>query len=171
MWRAPAVTAARTARIREEGSLPPFELTAEAPKKKRKKAVKPSTSPMQRSIKWAKENGYIVEIVERRLPIPGKFVTHDCLGFGDLLAAGNGHIVLIQTTSTSNLLAHRKKVFKECPRRLRIWLENKGRFFLQGWSLVGPSYRKKEWTLKQIELTLADLKNPIEGEIADGEER
>jgi hypothetical protein len=43
-------------------------------------------TPAARSTKFLRDHGFSVCRVEQRLPIPGKFVTKDAFGFGDLLA-------------------------------------------------------------------------------------
>jgi hypothetical protein len=103
--------------------------------------------------------------VEQRLPIPGKFVTKDAFGFGDLLTIGYLHygdvvgpsfkhagISLIQVTSTSNLNAREEKI-RGIPESF-LWLNEGGRIFLQGWSKKGPRGKQKRWTLTEREITL-----------------
>jgi len=54
--------------------------------------------------------GYLVEKVEQRLPIPGKFVTRDLYQCIDLMAIQAGRPVLaVQVTSRSNVNARMEK--------------------------------------------------------------
>lgn len=114
-------------------------------------------SPTQRSMKWARDNGYIVAKVEQRIPAPGLFITRDAFGFGDLLLAGGTEIALVQVTSTGNLSAREAKARTKCKKELRIWLLASGKFWLHGWSMKGARGKRKTWQLKQRELTLESL--------------
>jgi len=103
---------------------------------------------MQLSLDYLAKLGYACQIVERRLPIPGKFVTQDCFGFADILAYRTikswkegpmmhqyGGIILIQTTSWANFGARKRKIF-ESPHRLG-WINSGGRIWLHGWGAKG----------------------------------
>lgn len=110
-----------------------------------------------------RDRGFIVCKVEQRLPIPGKFITKDAFGFGDLLIAGEGYgIALVQVTSTSNLSARQKKALA-IP-ELRKWLTCKGKLLLHGWAKRGPRGARKTWTLVEREITLSDFQNKNESE-------
>jgi hypothetical protein len=110
-------------------------------------------TPTARSLALLRERGFLVARVEQRLPIPGKFVTRDCYGFGDLLIAGpddgNGFrfIALVQVTSTSNLSAREKKI-RLLP-EARKWLVYGGAILLHGWSKKGKRGERKVWTVTE----------------------
>lgn len=99
---------------------------------------------------YLREQGFIVAKVEQRLPIPGQFITKDCFGFGDLLAAGKEGIFLVQVTSGSNHNARRTKILEE-PLALQ-WKLAGGKTLLHSWSKRGPRGKRKVWTLKAEEL-------------------
>jgi hypothetical protein len=114
-------------------------------------------SPSARSMKALRDEGYIVAKVEQRLPIPGKFVTKDCYGFGDLLAARRddvipfqGVIALVQVTSGSNHNARREKIMAEP--LAELWKSAGGKIFLHSWAKRGPRGKRKTWTLKAEQL-------------------
>jgi len=88
-------------------------------------------SPMQLSLDYLNKSGYTCQIVEKRLPIPGTYVTQDCFGIADILAYGQGEIVLIQTTSESNFSARRWKIVTS-PHRVG-WKRNGGKIRLHAW--------------------------------------
>jgi len=58
-------------------------------------------SPTQRSLKLMRERGYLCAVVERYNP--WSRTRADLFGFGDLLCVREGEIVILQTTSGSNL--------------------------------------------------------------------
>jgi hypothetical protein len=110
-------------------------------------------SPKARSLRDLRDRGFLVADVEKRLPIPGKFVTRDCYGFGDLLIAGHDPklgaplIGLVQVTSTGNMSAREKKI-RALPEAAR-WLETGGAILLQGWSKRGKRGERKTWQLTE----------------------
>lgn len=65
-------------------------------------------SPTARSIAFLKENGWLVDTVERW--IPGANIRKDCFGCFDLLACRPEEAALIQVTSDSNVSARLKKI-------------------------------------------------------------
>lgn len=115
------------------------------------------TSPTQRSTKHLRELGYLVAKVEQRLPIPGKFVTKDCFGWGDLLAVHPTlGIALVQTTSGSNLAARLTKA-KGIAGPLIAWLTAGGRLLAHGWAKRGPRGQPKVWTLREVVVDVSML--------------
>jgi hypothetical protein len=98
---------------------------------------------MQLSLDYLAKSGWTCQIVERRLPIPGKHVTQDCFGFGDILAYTSrlgGGIVLVQTTSWGNVNARLKKIRSSV--HLEGWLAAGGNICVHGW---GPKGLREEW--------------------------
>jgi hypothetical protein len=66
----------------------------EAPRKpKRKKPVRCNDL----SVKYLREQGYIAEVVEKRLP--GCMITKDLFGFIDIIAVRRGEVLAVQATS------------------------------------------------------------------------
>ena len=93
-------------------------------------------SPMSLSLDYLNKKGWTCQIVEKRLPIPGKYVTQDAFGFGDILAY---HpilgIALIQTTSAANMAARRTKI--QANPHSKSWVRSSGRILLHGWGDKG----------------------------------
>jgi hypothetical protein len=106
-------------------------------------------TPTARSLANLRERGLLVAKVEQRLPIPGKFITRDCYGFGDLLIAGPRYriIALVQVTSTSHLSEREKKI-RSLP-EAKDWLMAGGEIWLQGWSKKGKRGERKTWQLTE----------------------
>ena len=125
---------------------------------------KKGTSPSARSMKWFRENGWIVARVEQRLRIPGaKFPrTLDAFNFGDLLAAKPGEgVALVQVTSSGHLAGREAKILNlvisdNDPRPIAVeWLKSGGRILLHGWAKRGPRGQVKRWTLTEWEVKRA----------------
>ena len=98
------------------------------------------TSPMQRSLKMLRRDGWQVAILERWNQYAK--VRQDCWGFGDLLACRPskdpldvGTIALIQTTTAANMAARREKILS-IPQS-RQWKLAGGMIILHGWK-KGP---------------------------------
>jgi hypothetical protein len=121
-------------------------------------------TPTARSLQYFRKLKIPCCRVEQRLPIPGKFVTKDAFGFGDLLVMGyvrygdvvgpkfrDAGISLIQVTSTANMSARENKI-RSIPESA-LWLESGGRIYIQGWSKKGPRGQRKVWTLTEKEIT------------------
>lgn len=104
------------------------------------------TSPTQRSLAYLRRDGFTVCVVERYIPARGgmKFPRRiDAFNFGDLLACRAGQIVLVQTTTQSNLAAHRLKILA-IPEFYK-WKEAGGLVLLHGWRKKGPRGQRKTW--------------------------
>lgn len=120
-------------------------------------------TPTARSLALLRERGFLVAKVEQRLPIPGKFVTRDCFGFGDLLIAGYERhkagfenlavsiIALVQVTSTSNLAARERKI--RGLQKAADWLRIGGIILLHGWSKKGKRGARKTWQVTERRIT------------------
>jgi len=65
-------------------------------------------SPLQRSLELLREQGYVVDIVERRLPRCA--VTKDLFGIADLLCLRGEEIVAVQCTSRSHVSHRQRKI-------------------------------------------------------------
>lgn len=113
-----------------------------------------STSPVERSLQLLRHEGYIAEVVERRLP--RCFITRDFLGCIDIIGCKSGSPILgIQATTGANAAARRTKALA-LP-GLRVWLEAGGAFAVWAWSLRGARGQREVWTCRRQALTLADL--------------
>ena len=122
-------------------------------------------SPASRSKQALQDAGYFVAVAEHWNHHAG--IRQDLGGFMDLLAwtcLGSNYtgfyrrIAAIQVTSSPNLAARRTKILA-LP-QARLWLEAGGRIQLHGWAKQGPRGKRKVWTLRVEELTLADFPQP-----------
>ena len=104
-------------------------------------------SPMQRSLALMRERGYHCEIVEHRLH---DGTTKDLFGFGDILCVHKeeGDVVIVQTTSRSNISARIKKI-KES--ELLPVVRNAGFYIMvHGWGYLA---RAKAFDCKEIDMS------------------
>jgi hypothetical protein len=101
-------------------------------------------SPKARSMAEMRSRGYHVEDTERRVPYA--HITHDLLGFIDLLAFHHdGSIIAIQATSSANLAARVDKIrtHENLPIARRCgWL-----VFAHGWAKRADGH----WHLREID--------------------
>jgi hypothetical protein len=121
-------------------------------------------TPSARSIHELRALGFRADKTEQRLPIPGKFVTRDTFGFGDILACHHaGGILLLQVTDRSSVNKHILKASAEllededgerAPNPIRVnvieWIEAGGRFEIWGWSQSGPRGETKRWRYRRV---------------------
>ncbi len=100
-------------------------------------------TPTQRSLKYLRDNGYRVAIVEKWNPHAR--IRQDLFGFIDLLAIKDLETLAIQTTSRGNMLARIKKI-KESEAFPDV--EKAGwQVIVHGWGKL-----KEGWILKEINL-------------------
>ena len=128
----------------------------------------PPASPTARTLATLRAMDYLAEKVEQRLPIPGRFVTRDFGGFGDILAAHPGRgILLVQATSRPNVNARINKItladlpgkspkhpaMRMNPVRLNVirWLAAGGRAEVWGWYKKGS-----RWNYRRVLFFLPD---------------
>ena len=103
-------------------------------------------TPTSRSLKWLRENGWDACVVEK-FNIYAK-VRQDAFGYGDILACHPLRgIALVQTTSTGNMSARRKKI-AGIPQSAR-WMKCGGMVIIHGWAKRGPRGKAKRWTLSE----------------------
>ena len=101
-------------------------------------------SPTQRSLKYLRDLGYHVEIVEHWNNWTKR--RHDLWQFADLLAIRKGEVLAVQVTSGTNVSARVKKIadseiaplVREAGIRIEVW----------GWRKL-----KSGWTPKIIDLS------------------
>lgn len=123
-------------------------------------------TPMARSrAKWRKA-GFFVDSAESIIRVPGSFSRrNDLFGFCDLVAVGPGGVVLIQTTSASNMAARVRKLRTEhtgtgtfaTPIReiARCFLDAGVRIVVEGWRQDRATRR---WVCRERWITEADLR-------------
>lgn len=106
-------------------------------------------TPTQRSLKNLRDRGYVAAVVERWNPAIR--VRQDLFGFADLIAFGPGEgepeVLLVQTTSTSNLAARRSKILEN--EHAQRWMRLGGKILIHGWAKRGPRGKRKLWTLRE----------------------
>lgn len=103
-------------------------------------------SPTQRTLKWLRNQGYTVAVVERWNPYAK--VRQDLFGFIDLVAirAGENGVLAVQCTSGANHALRRNKI-AEIP-LAQTWLDVGCRIQIISWSKRGPRGKRKEWTIR-----------------------
>lgn len=100
-------------------------------------------TPTQRSLKYLRDQGYRVEVVEKWLPWAK--VRKDLFGFIDLLAIRESETLAIQTTSRGNITARIKKI--EESEALND-VKNAGwKIAVHGWGKL-----KTGWEIKEVYL-------------------
>lgn len=115
-------------------------------------------SPTERTLKWLRDQGYIADVVERR--IPRSFVTKDFCGFADIIAyrprvfGVGGEIVAVQATSGPHAAERLEKVRQE-PRAM-AWLACSARICVVSWALRGKGGARKLWTPHPVWLDYND---------------
>lgn len=109
-------------------------------------------TPTQRSLKLLRDEGVIVEKVEQRLPIPGKFVTRDLFNVFDLVAIFKDKICGVQVTSGSNVSARLAKIQGEPA--AATWIRAGGSIHVHGWRKVGKRGERKAWACRLLTASL-----------------
>jgi hypothetical protein len=119
------------------------------------------TNATQRSLKYLREQGWTVCIVEKFLPARGtmKFPRRiDAYGFGDILACNpaklnegyDSYIALVQSCPGASHAEHKTKILA-IP-EFQIWKAAGGRVLLMSWAKQGPRGKRKAWTVREEEL-------------------
>jgi len=101
-------------------------------------------SPTQRSLKYLRELGYLVEVVERT--IPKTFIKKDLFGFADLLAIRENEVMLVQVTSGTNVSARVKKITES--EHIDMVRKSGMSVFVHGWRKL-----KSGWAPKIVDLS------------------
>lgn len=99
-----------------------------------------SKSPTQLSLAKLREEGYLVDVVERW--IPGANIRKDLYGFIDIIALKGKETLAVQTTSASNMSARCKKIADH---------ENVGAVREAGWTIHVHGWHqddKRKWHCK-----------------------
>jgi hypothetical protein len=111
-----------------------------ATKKKRRKP----TPLLGRSLALLRREGYLVDVVERRVPFT--FVTKDLFGIFDAVAISKEHVGVlgVQVTSAANRADRRQKL--TASPALGVWCAAGNRAELHAWWLSRTGGRKA-WTL------------------------
>lgn len=121
------------------------------------------SSPTARTLSEAANLGYEAEVVEKTIHVPGgRTFKRDLFGVIDVLAVSATETLGIQASSGDHHAHRRDKALAE--KRLAIWLALPGRRFeiwtfakrrTLGLTKAGKRGRRKVWTLRREEITLA----------------
>lgn len=111
-------------------------------------------SPTQRCLAALRAMGATAEVVERRLPIPGKFVTQDLFGFLDILALLGPNLIGVQCTSGANHAARKKKILAES--RAKKWLAAGGLIEIWSYAKQGATGEAKRWVCRKEAIVAED---------------
>jgi hypothetical protein len=123
-------------------------------------------SPTARTLAALRKEGYVAEVVEKR--VPKVFILRDFAGCIDVIAFGAGRGILgVQATSGGGEDQgghHAARLAKAVAEpRLATWLEAGGRFEVWSWRKAAATGR---WTVRREPVTLADISS--RGEAARG---
>lgn len=112
------------------------------------------SSPTARTLKLLRDEGYIVDVVERWIPQARK--RRDLWGFADLAGIHPAHpgVLLVQATSASNHAARRQKLAGLDS--VQLALRAGCRIQIISW---GKSRKTKRWT-PRIEAVISDQPDP-----------
>lgn len=101
-------------------------------------------TPTQRSLKYLRDQGYLVDVVERW--IPGANIRRDLFNFVDLLCLKDGETLAVQTTSYSGVSARVKKIAAN---------ENVAAVRQAGWSINIHGWHKvkNRWQVRVVDVS------------------
>lgn len=103
-----------------------------------------ATSPTQLSLKEMRGRGYTCQITEHWNQFAR--IRQDLFGFGDVLCLGDNEVIMVQTTSYSNMSARIKKISEHenvsAVRKANI------RILVHGWHKV-----KNRWVMKEVDIS------------------
>lgn len=114
------------------------------------------SSPTQRTLEALRKQGYVADVVERRIQ---RFTTKDLFGIGDVLAIDAHGTLLVQATSDqggNHSGARIRKVTTEGAAMMRAWLSNGGRRFeIYAWRKLKPKPpSRQQWFAKRWRIDL-----------------
>ena len=101
-------------------------------------------SPTQRSLKYLRDQGYTVEVVEHWNHFARK--RQDLFGFADLLAIRENEVILVQVTSGTNVSARVKKIAES--EHIDMVRKSGMSVFVHGWRKL-----KSGWAPKIVDLS------------------
>lgn len=124
------------------------------------------TSPTQRSLKFLREQGWTVEVVERWNAYTK--TRKDLFGCIDLVAMRHGELAGVQTTSGAG--SARIAKIKAEPRMVQ-WLEAGGTLYVHGWDKRGARGKRKTWTCRVVPITIELLRASDDLDVEDAATR
>jgi hypothetical protein len=101
-------------------------------------------SPTQRSLKYLRDQGYTVEVVEHYNYFKKR--RNDLFGFADLLAIRENEVMLVQVTSGTNVSARCKKIAES--EHIDMVRKSGMSVFVHGWRKL-----KSGWSPKIVDLS------------------
>lgn len=110
------------------------------------------SSPTQRTLKKLRQDGYIVEVVERWNQYAG--IRQDLFGVIDVVGvhAAFPGVLGVQTTSASNMSARRKKILAS--HEAHVWVQAGNTLVIHGWKKTIPQGKVRAvYELKEQEIT------------------
>ena len=126
---------------------------------------------IQRSVKYLKDNGYLVQIVERWNHFAK--VRQDMFGWIDIVAVKPGKPILGVQTTTGNMAAVRLDKARG-NEALKAWISGGGQLVVHSWDKRGPRGKRKVWTVVERWVSMSDLESvpqlqASEGLVQDGQ--
>ena len=111
-------------------------------------------SPMERTLKYLRKQGYLCESVEKWIPVAN--IRRDLFGFADVIAIDDAkpHL-LVQTTDITSISKRLKKAMA-LPALLR-WLRSNGAFEVHGWRPRDGSLTPERRVVTLEDLPMGDL--------------
>lgn len=106
-------------------------------------------TPTSRSLAECRKRGWTAQVVERWNPYAK--VRIDLFGFLDIVALTPEGILGIQATSNDNVAARVAKI-REAP-TFPAWVAAGGQTAVWGWAKKGPRGSRKQWALREVEVT------------------
>ena len=112
-------------------------------------------SPTERTLRWLRKQGFVADVVERRLP--HAFITKDLFGCIDIVALKEGWkgAYGLQVTSASHLQERIRKILAEP--RAKLWVEAGNHLWIVGWAKQGAVGKRKLWTPHVVVLAATDF--------------
>lgn len=108
-------------------------------------------SPTQRTLKTLREDGWLVQVVERWNPYAK--IRQDLYGFIDLLAIKRGRILGVQVTSGSSHAARVKKIL--ATEAAILWLESGAELEVRSWRRLGKKGTRRPYS-ERIQIITPD---------------
>jgi hypothetical protein len=114
-------------------------------------------TPTARSLRYLRDLGYMVAVVEKWNP--GARVRQDLFGFGDLLAVRprendpHGEFLIVQVCDATNQAARLAKLQRaDLAERMDQWRKAGGSITIHAWGKKGPRGKRKTWQLSVVSL-------------------
>lgn len=107
-------------------------------------------SPTSRSIQHLREQGYLVQVVERWVPFPKPGHRSDLFGVLDVLAVKPGEILGVQVTAAG--VSSRLKKMLASDTTMTLLLAGM-KLAVHGWTRKGKRGKRKVYTLREVPIT------------------